>query len=159
MLNNDYKDMLHALSGEGVKFILVGGYAISAHGWPRTTLDIDFWILASPENAAAVIRALKTFGAPLADVSAADFEKAGTIFQIGVAPCRIDILTQIDGVDFEEAWPRAVVKTWEGIDVRVLSLQDLLANKRASNRLKDLADVELLEQLVSGAWEAEGQNA
>ena len=149
MLNSDYSDMLRILSEEGVKFILVGGYALSAHGYPRTTLDIDLWVLASPENASAIIRALKAFGAPLTDVTAADFEKEGTIFQIGVAPCRIDIITAIDGVRFEEAYPRALAKTWEGIDVRILSLQDLLANKRASGRLKDLADVQLLERLIA----------
>ena len=149
MLNNDYSDMLRALSEEGVKFILVGGYAFAAHGYPRTTLDIDFWVFASSENASAVIRALEKFGAPLTDVSAADFEKAGTIFQIGVEPRRIDIITEIDGVTFEDAYARALIKTWEGVTIRVLSLQDLLANKRASGRLKDLADVQLLERLIS----------
>ena len=150
MLNSDYSDMLFALSEAKVKFILIGGYAFSAHGYPRTTLDIDFWVLASPENADAVIRALNRFGAPLMGVTEADFEKEGAIFQIGVVPRRIDIITKIDGVSFADAYPRALVTEWEGVMVHVLSLQDLLANKRASGRTKDLADIELLERLIDG---------
>ena len=149
MLNSDYNDMLHILSEEGVKFILVGGYAFSAHGYPRTTLDIDFWVLPSPENASAVMRALKKFGAPLTNVSAADFEIPGTIFQIGVAPRRIDIITKIESVSFDEAYARALVTEWEGVNVHVLSLQDLLVNKRAVGRPKDLADIVLLERLIA----------
>lgn len=149
MLNSDYTDMLRAFSECNVKFILVGGYALGALGYPRSTLDIDLWVMASPENAVAVIRALNLFGAPLSGVSEADFATEGTIFQIGVAPRRIDIVTKIDGVPFTDAYPRAEVVEIEGVSVRVLSLQDLLANKRASGRLKDLADVQLLERLVS----------
>jgi hypothetical protein len=130
--------------------MLVGGYALAAHGHPRFTMDIDLFVMASPENASAVIRALKRFGAPLMGVSAADFEKEGDVFQIGVAPMRIDIITRIAGVSFADAYPRAVVTEWEGIRVHVLSLQDLLANKRASDRIKDLADVQLLERLLAG---------
>jgi predicted nucleotidyltransferase len=150
MISSDYKDMLLALSAENVKFMLVGGYALAAHGHPRFTMDIDLFVMASPENASAVIRALKRFGAPLMGVSAADFEKEGDVFQIGVAPMRIDIITRIAGVSFADAYPRAVVTEWEGIRVHVLSLQDLLANKRASGRIKDLADVQLLERLLAG---------
>ena len=148
MLNNDYRDILRILSEEQVKFLLVGGYALAAHGHPRSTLGIDFFVMASEENAEAVIRALKRFGAPLQGVSIEDFKKEGTIFQIGVAPWRIDIITKIDGVTFADAWPRAVVMEWEGVRLRVLSLEDLLANKRASGRPKDLADVQFLERLI-----------
>jgi len=101
--------MLRILSEEKVKFILVGGYALAAHGYPRATLDIDFWIMASSENAVAVIRALKRFGAPLSGVSEEDFQKEGTIFQIGVAPRRINLVTEISGVAFAEAYKRAPV--------------------------------------------------
>lgn len=149
MLNSDYTDMLRAFSACDVKFILVGGYALGALGYPRSTLDIDLWVMASPENAAAVVRALKHFGAPLSNISEADFMTEGTIFQIGVVPRRIDIITKIDGVSFADAYPRAEVVELEGLSVRVLSLQDLLANKRASGRLKDLADVQLLERLIA----------
>ena len=149
MLNSDYSDMLRALSACDVKFMLVGDYALGALGYPRATLDIDLWVMPSPENAVAVMRALKLFGAPMADISEADFISEGTIFQIGVAPRRIDIITKIDGVAFEDAFRRAKVVELAGASVRVLSLEDLLANKRASGRLKDLADVELLERLLA----------
>ena len=148
MLNSDYADMLRILSEEKVKFILVGGYALAAHGYPRATLDIDFWIMASSENAVAVIRALKRFGAPLSGVSEEDFQKEGTIFQIGVAPRRIDFVTEISGVAFAEAYKRAPVVEWEGIVIHVLSLEDFLANKRSIGRYKDLADVEMLERIL-----------
>jgi hypothetical protein len=149
MISSDYKDMLLALLAEDVKFILVGGYALAAHGYPRFTLDIDFFVLASPDNARAVIRALRRFGAPLSGVSEADFEKEGIVFQVGVAPLRIDIITQISGVAFSDAWPRCAVMEWEGLSIRVLSVLDLLANKRASGRPKDLLDVQLLERLIA----------
>lgn len=149
MLNSDYSDMLRTLSECDVKFILVGGYALGALGYPRATLDIDFWVMASPENAAAVLRALKHFGAPLSNISETDLVTEGTIFQIGVVPRRINIITKIDGVSFADAYPRAEIVELEGIPVRVLSLQDLLANKRASGRPKDLWDVQLLERLVA----------
>jgi hypothetical protein len=149
MIDNDYKDMLLALLAENVKFMLVGGYALAAHGYPRFTYDLDFFIMASPENASAIIRALKRFGAPLMGVSEADFEKEGEVFQIGVPPIRIDIITKINGVSFADAYPRALVTEWEGVTVHVLSLQDLLTNKRATGRKKDLGDIELLERLVN----------
>lgn len=149
MLNEDYRDMLQCLNAEGVRFMLVGGYALAAHGYPRSTLDIDLWVMASADNAAAIMKALKQFGAPLSDVSAADFETEGTVLQIGVAPRRIDILTEIDGVCFDEAWPRSVPVDLDGLPIRVISLEDLLANKRASGRPKDVADAATLEELAS----------
>ena len=147
MLNEDYRDMLQCLHAEGVKFMLVGGYALAAHGHPRSTLDIDLWVMASADNAVAVMRALKRFGAPLREVSAADFETEGTVLQIGVAPRRIDILTKIDGVRFDDAWPRSVPVDLDGCSIRVIALEDLLANKRASGRPKDVADVATLQAL------------
>ena len=86
MLNEDYKDMLHALSEEKVRFLLVGAYALAAHGYPRATMDIDIWVMPSPQNADAVLRALHRFGAPLHNLSKEDLQMDGTIFQIGVAP-------------------------------------------------------------------------
>jgi hypothetical protein len=103
MLNKDYREMLLYLSDEGVKFLIVGAYALAAHGFPRATRDIDFFVWANPENAASLVRALERFGAPLGNVSAADFAAEGTVFQIGVGPRRIDIVTRIDGVTFQEA--------------------------------------------------------
>ena len=104
MLNPDFAEMLRALSAEGVEYLLVGAYAMAAHGVPRATGDIDIWVRPSPENANRVLRALARFGAPLSDLTATDLQRDGTVFQLGVPPRRIDLLTSIDGVTFEDAW-------------------------------------------------------
>jgi len=147
MLNEDYRDMLHALSDEKVKFILVGAYALAAHGYPRATMDIDIWVMPSPENADAVFRALHRFGAPLHDLTKEDLQTDGTIFQIGVAPRRIDIITSASGLQFEPVYRDSIPIHIEGIEVRIPSIDDLILNKKASGRTKDLADVEALELL------------
>jgi hypothetical protein len=147
MLNEDYRDMLHALSEEKVKFILVGAYALAAHGYPRATMDIDIWVMPSPENADAVLRALSRFGAPLHNLTKEDLLKDGTIFQIGVAPRRIDIITTASGLRFETTYRNSIPITIEGIKVRIPSIDDLILNKRAIGRTKDLADAEVLESL------------
>jgi predicted nucleotidyltransferase len=147
MLNEDYRDILHALSDEKVKFILVGAYALAAHGYPRATMDIDIWIMPSPDNAEAVLRALRNFGAPLHNITRKDLEEDGTVFQIGVAPRRIDILTAATGLTFENTYQNAVLVNIDGIDVHILSIDDLITNKRATGRTKDLADAEALELL------------
>jgi len=148
MLNKDYKDMLQSLSEENVKFLLVGAYALAVHGFPRATKDIDVFVWASPENAANLMRALGRFGAPVNDFSAADFATEGTVLQIGGGPRRIDILTRIDGVKFAEAYSRRVTVRLEGLDVPVISREDLIANKRATGRTQDLADIERLNSKV-----------
>lgn len=147
MLNEDYRDMLQCLLEERVRFLVVGAYALAAYGYPRATKDIDFLVNASSENAAHLMRALGRFGAPLDQVSATDFSTEGIVFQIGSAPRRIDILTRISGVDFERAYANRNTVLVEGIEVPVISLEDLIANKRATGRLQDLADVEKLEAL------------
>ena len=145
MLNSDYKDMLQCLSAERVRFLMVGAYALAVHGYPRATKDIDFLVWATPENAENLLRALSRFGAPTKDLSASDFMSEGNVFQIGTAPRRIDILTRISGVTFEQAYANRVTISMEGIEVPVISLKDLILNKRASGRTQDLADVERLE--------------
>jgi len=147
MLNEDYKDILHAFSIEKVRFLLVGAYAMAAHGYPRATMDIDVWVMPSHQNAAAVLRALRSFGAPLHNLSREDLQKDGTVFQIGVAPRRIDIITTASGLQFEEAFGRSLSVNIEGIEVHVPSIDDLILNKKTSGRTKDLADVEALEIL------------
>ena len=149
MLNEDYRDMLQALADEKVKFLLVGAYALAAHGYPRATLDIDIWVMPSPENADAVLRAVRRFGAPLHNLTKADLEKDGTVFQIGVAPRRIDIITAASGLRFGEAFSASIAVEIEGIKVHIPSIADLIRNKRASGRTKDLADAEALEKLDS----------
>ncbi len=147
MLNEDYRDMLRALVEEKVDFLLVGAYALAAHGYPRATMDIDIWIMPDPDNADAVLRALQRFGAPIQNLVKADLENEGTVFQIGVAPRRIDIITSASGLQFEKTFERAIAVEIEGITVRIPSVDDLIRNKRASGRTKDLADVEALEEL------------
>jgi len=147
MLNEDYKDMLRALSDEKVRFILVGAYALAAHGYPRATMDIDIWVMPSPENADAVLRALKRFGAPLHNLTKGDLLKDGTIFQIGVAPRRIDIITAASGLRFEPTYQNSISLNVAGIDVRIPCIEDLILNKRTIGRTKDMADAETLEAL------------
>jgi hypothetical protein len=147
MLNNDYKDMLRALSAEKADFLLIGAYALAVHGYPRATMDIDLWVKPSPENAEAVLRALRIFGAPLHNLTREALLSDDTIFQIGVAPKRIDILTGVSGLRFEEAFAHSLQVELEGIPIRILSIDDLILNKRASGRTKDLADAEALEAL------------
>ncbi len=125
MLNEDYSDMLHALSEEKVKFLLVGAYAMAAHGYPRATMDIDIWVLPSAQNADSVLRASRRFGAPLHNLSKEDLQKDGTIFQIGVSPRRIDILTAASGLRFEETYGRSLSVKIEGIEVHIPSIDDL----------------------------------
>jgi len=134
------------LSEKKAKFLLVGAYAMAVHGYPRSTMDIDLYIKPDPENSLLVLQALNDFGAPIQDLSAFDLQKEGLIFQIGVAPCRIDILTSIDGVTFDDAFKRSNIINIEGISIHVLSIPDLITNKRATGRTKDLADAEILEQ-------------
>jgi len=144
-LNSDYRDILHALSERKVKFILVGAYAMAAHGYPRSTMDIDLWIRPEHDNAVLVLNALEDFGAPIGDLSKDDLVKEGIIFQIGVAPRRIDILTSVDGVNFEDAFSHSEVADIDGIPVHIMSVPDLIINKRSTGRLKDLVDAETLE--------------
>jgi hypothetical protein len=147
MLNKDYREILQELSAEKVKFLLVGAYAMAVHGYPRATADLDIWVMPSRENAEAVLRALVRFGAPVTGLSVQDLQTEGTVFQIGVAPRRIDILTAATGLQFDEAFKKSVPLDVEGVMASVLSIDDIIRNKKATGRIKDLADVEALEQL------------
>ncbi|MCL2335612.1 MAG: hypothetical protein FWC57_06060 [Endomicrobia bacterium] len=146
MLNKDYRDILSILNEEKVKFILVGAYAMAVHGYPRATMDIDIWIVADMKNADAVMKSLKRFGAPVQDVKTEDFQQDNLIFQIGVAPRRIDIITSVDGLDFKKAYKRSKIVNIDDIKIRVLSKADIIRNKSASGRTKDLADLEMLKK-------------
>ena len=146
MLNPDYRDMLSALSAAGVEYLVVGAYALAAHGLPRATGDIDFWVRPTPDNADRVLEALREFGAPLHDLSREDLSRPGTVFQIGLPPRRIDLLTAIDGVEFDSAWLGREMRDVDGLSIPVLSRTDLLRNKRSTNRPKDVLDAEWLER-------------
>jgi hypothetical protein len=145
-MNPDFSDMLSALSDEGVEYLLIGAYAMAVHGVPRATGDIDLWVRPTAENADRVLRALARFGAPLADLRAADLTGEGTVFQIGVAPNRIDVITAIDGVSFDEAWPRRIASQVAGLTIPVIGREDLIRNKRSTGRSQDFADAERLER-------------
>lgn len=141
-MNPDFLDLLRAFIAADVRFLIVGAYALAAHGRPRATGDLDVWLDATPDNAARVVDALRAFGAPLHDVSATDFATPGIVYQIGVAPGRIDLLTTLTGVDFSAAWPNRVQRRIGDLDADFIGLQDFIANKRAVGRTKDLADIE-----------------
>lgn len=147
-LNSDFRDMLAALLDAAATFLVVGAHAMAVHGVPRATGDIDLWVRPDPENAERVLAALTEFGAPVEAMGLTldDLAKPGTVYQIGLPPRRVDILTEIDGVSFEEAWQSRVIEEVSGLDVPFLSRETLLRNKKASGRTKDLADVELLER-------------
>ncbi len=146
-MNRDFAEMLNALSAEGAEVLVVGGYAVAGHGLPRATGDIDLWVRPTAENAARVWRALERFGAPRSRLTPESLVEPDVVYQIGLPPNRIDILTSIDGVAFEDAWQERVSSTVDGITFQMISKRHLLANKRATGRPQDLADVSRLENL------------
>ena len=145
MLNPDYKDILSAFNDADVDYLLVGAYALAAHGLPRATGDIDLWVRRSAANAEKLMRALAAFGAPLAGIEEQDFLTSEVVFQMGVAPRRIDVLTSVTGVSFEEAWPEREEIAIEGLQIPVISRRHLIRNKRSTGRPKDEADAIWLE--------------
>ena len=136
--------MLSALSAAGAEFLVVGAHALAAHGVPRATGDLDLWVRATAENAERVWEALEQFGAPLHDLTKDDLARPEIVFQIGVVPQRIYLLTSITGVTFDEAWDNRVVVRLADLDVPVLGRSELVRNKRAVGRTRDLADIEAL---------------
>ena len=145
-MNEDFRDLLAALLGSGARFLVVGAHAMAVHGVPRATGDIDVWIARGGDNVERVWSALTRFGAPVAamGVSQDDLARPGMVIQIGLPPRRIDVLTSISGVDFDEAWPDRVTHEVDGLAVPFLGRAALVRNKRASGRTKDLADLEAL---------------
>lgn len=154
----DYRDLLVALAGAGADFVIVGGYAVAAYGHVRGTDDLDVFIRPTPENAARVFRALVAFGAPVAahHVTEELFARPGYGYRVGVKPSLIEILTEIDGVDFDEAVRDHRVVLVEGRQVRIIGRQALLENKRTAARAKDLADVAWLEANPDGVERSDG---
>lgn len=145
--NPDFRDLLSSFIEGKVRFLIVGGYAVAFHGHPRATKDLDVWIEASPENSPLALCALAAFGAPVDDLTITDLTTPSTVFQMGVPPRRINVVCGVSGRDFASAWDRREVLDLDGLQVPVISLDDLIANKRASGRLQDLADVEALLDL------------
>lgn len=144
-LDPDFSEFIALLLGNEVAFLVVGGYAVAAHGHPRYTGDLDLWILVDRDNADRLIDALKAFGFASLGLSADDFLVDDQVVQLGREPIRIDILTGLDGVRFDDCASRSVKVEIDGMSVPFISREDLLANKRASGRAQDLADVEALD--------------
>ncbi len=149
LFNPDFKDMLRALSDAKIDFLLVGAYAVAAHGHPRATGDLDLWVRPDSDTAPKVYRVLAEFGAPLHDLTIDDLARPGMVFQIGVEPSRIDILTAISGVEFDHAWANRLAVEMGDIQLSVIGRADLIVNKRACGRPKDIADAENLDQTES----------
>jgi hypothetical protein len=142
----DFRDILTELVSVEARFLVVGAHALSAHGVPRATVDLDIWVATDAENATRVYRALAQFGAPLESLGVAvtDFTEPDMVTQFGMPPFRVDILTSVSGVSFDAAWPDRIVAEIEGVRVPILGLEAFIQNKRASGRKKDLADLESL---------------
>lgn len=147
-LNNDFRELLIGFADAGVEFLVVGAHAVGYHGLPRATYDLDVFVRPSAENAERVYRALANFGAPLdsAGVTPQDFETPGMVYQIGVPPRRIDILTEISGVSFDEALVDHGTLTFDGRPIHYIGREALIRNKEASGRPKDLMDIERLRR-------------
>jgi len=144
-MNRDFVEMLSALSDAGADYLVVGAHALAAHGVPRATGDLDIWVRPTRDNAERVWAALVRFGAPLDQLEQEDLRSPDVVFQIGVAPNRIDLLTSITGVAFDEAWPNRVLVEVSGLDVPTIGREDLIRNKRAVGRPRDLADIAEME--------------
>ena len=144
-MNQDFVELLRAFIAADVRFLIVGAYALALHGRPRATGDLDVWVDASPENARHVMTALAAFGAPMGDISEADFARPGVVYQIGVAPGRIDLLTDLTGVTFDEAWSDRMRHSFGDVEVDFIGRSSLVRNKRATGRPKDLIDIEGLD--------------
>jgi len=140
----DFKEFLRSLNAHKVEYLLIGGYAVSYHGYPRATADMDIWVAIHPANADRVVAALKEFGFDLPDLSPELFLRQWQIIRLGVPPVRIEIATTISGVDFAECYASRVQDTLDGVLVNLINLNHLKANKKASGRHQDLADLEHL---------------
>src|SRR5215510_11999950 len=141
-MNPDFVDLLREFIAAEVRFVIVGAYALAVHGRPRATGDLDIWIDATPQNAARVMQALVAFGAPVAEITEEDFARPGVVYQIGVPPGRIDILTELTGLTFDQAWRDRIRRPFGELEVDFIDRASFLRNKRATGRLKDLSDIE-----------------
>ena len=141
-MNQDFVDLLRSFIAHDVRFLIVGAYALAVHGRPRATGDLDVWVDATAENAPRVVRALGEFGAPMHDLSETDFARPGIVFQLGLPPGRIDVLTDLTGLTFDEAWPDRVEQPLEDMKIPIIGREAFVRNKKATGRAKDLGDVE-----------------
>ena len=145
-VNSDFSDLLKIFNDNKVKYLVIGGYAVIQYAEPRFTKDLDLWISTDLSNASAVYQALKSFGAPLANLTEKDFAEEGYFYQMGVPPIRVDILMGVPGGDFEKSWGKRREFDFDGLPVFFISKEDLIAIKKASGRPQDLIDADLLAQ-------------
>jgi hypothetical protein len=145
-VNPDFRDILRELCAAEARFLVVGAYAVSFHSEPRATGDLDIFVEPIPENAARVYRALAAFGAPLSELRERDLVTPGLVFQLGVPPRRIDVMTELTGVTFDEAWAERAAATYGGVTVPVIGWRALIRNKLALGRPRDLEDVATLRR-------------
>src|SRR6266853_3350437 len=145
-LAKDYKEFLRLLRAHGVEYLLIGGWAVGYHGYPRATYDLEVWIAISPANAHRVVKALAEFGFDANELSTDLFLQPDKIIRMGVEPVRIEVMTSISGVEFDECYRERLETTLNGVPVSLINLHHLKINKKASGRLKDLADLEQLSK-------------
>lgn len=145
ILTKDFVEFIECCVARSVKFLIVGGYALAAHGHPRATKDLDVWVLIDEGNAERLIQALQDFGMESVGLDAADFMEPEMVVQLGYPPVRIDLITTATGVDFEACWLRRLAVPIGSVEAGFISYEDLIANKQASGRPQDLVDVEVLE--------------
>ncbi len=143
-LPSDFKEFLKLLNAHQVEYLLIGGYAVSYHGYPRATADMDIWIALQPANAERIVAVLKEFGFDLPELSPQLFLKEWQIIRLGVPPVRIELATTVSGVNFNECYAERIADILDGVKVNLISLKHLKINKKASGRHQDLADLENL---------------
>ena len=144
VLDENFREFIRLLNAHEVKYLVVGGFAVAYHGHPRYTKDIDFWIWAEPKNAENVLAAIKDFGFGSLDLLQADFLDLDSIIQLGYEPNRIDLITSVEGLDFQSCFSQRKEANFEGIPIHFIDLESLIISKQQAGRLKDLADVEAL---------------
>jgi len=145
VLNQDFREFIQSLNDNGVRYLVIGGYAVALHGYPRYTKDMDVWIELSAENAARMVKALEQFGFGSLGLQASDFSEPDQVIQLGYPPARIDLITTAPGVEFESCYESRVEVEIEGVVVNFIDRESLKRSKRATGRLQDLADLENLE--------------
>ncbi len=143
-LPQDFKDFLKLLKSYEVRYLLIGGYAVIYHGYPRATGDMDIWVDISPENALKLVEVLKEFGFEVPELSPELFLEQGKVIRMGLPPVRIELLTSISGVSFDECFDSRIIEKMDDVEINIINLEFLKRNKQASGRYKDLSDLENL---------------
>ncbi len=144
-LSPDFRELLECFDRHEVRYLVIGGWALAAHGVPRLTKDLDLWVWPDAGNAAAVVRALEEFGFAELGLTSGDFTSPDVVVQLGYPPNRVDLITTPSGVDFEQCWADRLNLTLDGLEVAFIGLEGLKVNKRASGRAQDAVDVQVLE--------------